>query len=356
MQQLNQYLEQIKPSNLSSMNEAKFRLDHIAKPLHSLGLLEDALMKIAGIKGTSNLTLTKKALVILCADNGVVEENVTQTGSEVTAIVAANFLSSISCACIMAKHSNTDVYPIDMGMLTDVFPEGTPLNKGKKIAYGTKNIAKMPAMSKEEVEKSILSGIETVRELKEMGYDIIATGEMGIGNTTTSSALTTMLLHVPVEQVTGRGAGLTNEGLLRKQSVIKEAIELNKPNPNDPIDLLSKLGGFDIAGLTGVFLGGALYQIPIVIDGIISSVAALLAVRLSPYARDYMLPSHLSREPAAKLLLEALDFKPFLSCDMCLGEGTGAVALYPLLDMALSIYNNMSTFEDIEIEDYKPLT
>lgn len=355
MQLLDEYLKQIKPSNQDSMKEAKFRLDHIAKPLHSLGLLEDAIVKLAGIKGTSNVSLSKKALVILCADNGVVEEKVTQTGSEVTAVVAANFLSSVSCACIMAKQSNTDVYPIDMGMLTDVFPKDTPLNQGKKIAYGTKNIAKSPAMSKEEAVKGIIAGIETVGELKEMGYDIIATGEMGIGNTTTSSALTALLLRVPVEQVTGRGAGLTGEGLIRKQMVIKKAIEQNQPDFNDPIDLLSKLGGFDIAGLTGVFLGGAIYQVPIVIDGIISAVAALLAVRLSPDTKDYILPSHLSREPAAKMLLDELDLKPFLTCDMCLGEGTGAVALYPLLDMGLSVYNNMSTFEDIKIDDYEPL-
>ncbi|BCN32960.1 nicotinate-nucleotide--dimethylbenzimidazole phosphoribosyltransferase [Anaeromicropila herbilytica] len=351
----NEFLNKIEPSDLSSKEVAKKRLDSIAKPLHSLGLLEDALIQIAGIQKTHKISINKKALVILCADNGVVEEKVTQTGSEVTAIVAANFLTSTSCACIMAKQSNTDIYPIDMGMLTDVYPKDTPLNQWKKIAYGTKNMAKYPAMTKEEAIQAIKAGIEIVRELKEMGYEIIATGEMGIGNTTTSSAITSVLLDVPVENVTGRGAGLSDDGLIRKQTVIKQAIALHKPNSNDPIDILSKIGGFDIAGLTGVFLGGAIYHIPIVMDGIISSVSALLAVRLSPDVKDYLLPSHVSKEPAAKMLLNALDVKPFLSCEMCLGEGTGAVALFPLLDMALSVYNEMSTFQDIELEEYKPL-
>lgn len=348
-------LKKISPSNAYYKQEAKQHLDRIAKPLHSLGLLEDALVQIAGIRETSHISLAKKALVILCADNGVVEEKVTQTGSEVTAIVAANFLTSDSCACIMARQTDTHVYPIDMGMLKDVFPPDTPLNNGKKVAYGTKNIAKYPAMTREEALKAILSGIETVRELKNMNYDIIATGEMGIGNTTTSSAITSVLLNVPVESVTGKGAGLSDEGLLRKQKVIKEAIDLHMPDPSDPIDILSKLGGFDIAGLTGIYLGSAIYHLPVVLDGIISAVAALLAVRLAPNTKDYLLPSHLSKEPASKLLLDELGVKPFLNCEMCLGEGTGAVALYPLLDMALSVYNQMRTFEDIQIDDYKPL-
>ena len=177
----------------------------------------------------------------------------------------------------------------------------------------------------------------------------------GIGNTTTSSAIASILLNEPVEKVTGKGAGLTSKGLERKIQVIKHSIKLNSPDSNDPIDVLSKVGGYDIAGLVGVFIGGAVYNIPIVIDGFISAVAALVASKIEPKTIEYMLPSHVSKEPAGKMLLEALDLKPFITCEMCLGEGSGAVALLPILDMACTVYNKMSSFNDIGIEQYKPL-
>lgn len=347
---LEEYLEEIKPIDETAKKECEKRWDSIAKPLKSLGKIEANLIQIAGIQGTAQLHLRKKALVIMCADNGVVEEGVTQTGQEVTAIVAENFLDEKSCVAIMCKDTGTDIFPIDIGMAID-----TPRVEKRKIAYGTKNMAKEPAMTREEAVRAIETGIQLVSELKEKGYDIIATGEMGIGNTTTSSAMASVLLQQPAENVTGRGAGLDSAGLKRKIEVIKRAVKLHKPDEKDPVDVLTKVGGFDIAGLMGIYLGGAIYKIPVVADGFISGVAALAAIRMQSFVKDYVLASHVSKEPAGAILLEAIGKSPSLTCDMCLGEGTGAVALFPLLAMGLHIYEKMSTFAQIEIEDYVPL-
>lgn len=347
---LEEYAKEIKPIDKNAMAACEKRWDSIAKPLKSLGKIETNLIQIAGIQRTPAIHTGKKALVVMCADNGVVAEGVTQTGQEVTAIVAENFLDEKSCAAIMCKDTGTDIFPIDIGMAVD-----TPRVEKRKVAYGTKNIAKEPAMTRQEAEQAMETGIQVVRELKEQGYDIIATGEMGIGNTTTSSAVASVLLHQPVEKVTGRGAGLDSAGLRRKIEVIKQAIKLHQPNPEDAADVVAKVGGFDIAGLMGVYLGGAIYGIPVVADGFISVVAALAAIHLEPLVQDYVLASHVSKEPAGAMLLEAIGKSPSLTCDMCLGEGTGAVALFPLLDMGVHIYEKMSTFAQIEIEDYVPL-
>lgn len=347
---LQETIRRILPADYEVEKACQKHWDNIAKPLRSLGRLEEYIVQLAGIGRTERVVLGKKALVIMCADNGVVEEKVTQSGQEVTAIVAENFLDVKSCAAIMCKDTGTDIFPIDIGMAVD-----TPRVEKRKVAYGTKNLAKEPAMTREEAVRAIETGIELAGELKEKGYGILATGEMGIGNTTTSSALVSVLLDIPPEQVTGRGAGLSTEGLRRKVDVIRRAIALHKPNPKDPIDVLSKVGGFDIAGLTGVFLGGAANGIPVVMDGFISAAAALLAVRLCPAASDYILASHVSKEPAGTLLLDVLEKKPALTCDMCLGEGTGAVAVFPLIEMGLHIYRDMSTFDETDIETYVPL-
>lgn len=348
--ELETYVTQIKAIDRKAMEVCEKRWDSIAKPLKSLGKIESNLIQIAGIQRTPAICLEKKALVVMCADNGVVEEGVTQTGQEVTAIVAENFLDEKSCAAIMCKDTGTDIFPIDIGMAVD-----TPRVEKHKIAYGTKNMTKEPAMTREEAVRAVETGIQIVAKRKAQGYHIIATGEMGIGNTTTSSAVASVLLHQPVEQMTGRGAGLDSAGLKRKIEVIKKAIQLHQPDATDPIDVLSKVGGLDIAGLTGVYLGGAIYGIPVVADGFISSVAALTAIRIEPLVQDYVIASHVSKEPAGAMLLEAIGKSPSLTCDMCLGEGTGAVALFPLLDMGLHIYEKMSTFAQIDIEDYVPL-
>lgn len=346
---LDNLLDTIQPLCKESMEQSQIRWNKIAKPLHSLGKLEDAIINIAGIIGSSQVELKKKALIIMCADNGVVEEGVTQTGQEVTKIVSENFMNSKTSATVMAHQVGCDIFPVDIGIATD----SCIINE--KIAYGTNNIMKGPAMTRDETLRALEVGIRQVERRKQEGYQIICTGEMGIGNTTTSSAVASVLLQKPVEEVTGKGAGLSREGILHKIEVIKKSIELNKPNPADPIDVLAKVGGFDIAGLVGIFLGGAIYRVPIIIDGFISGVAALIACRIHPLVVQYMLPSHVSKEEGGRWVLEALGKEAFLTCDMCLGEGTGAVALMPLLDLSLAVYNSMSTFEQIQVEEYKEL-
>lgn len=347
---LEETMQKIRPVDAAAMAAAKQHWDGLGKPLGSLGRLEKALIQIAGIQRTGDVHIDRKALVIMCADNGVVEEGVTQCGQEVTATVAENFLDEKSCVAIMCRRAGTKICPVDIGMAVD-----TPRVEKRKIAYGTKNMAKEPAMTREQAVQALEVGIHMVEELKEKGYGIIATGEMGIGNTTTSSAVTAVLLEQDPAEVTGRGAGLSGTGLKKKISVIRDAIALHKPKKEDPIDVLAKVGGLDIAGMAGVFLGGAACRIPVVADGFISCVAALCAIRICPAVKDYVITSHKSKEPATMMILEALDIPVFLDCDMCLGEGTGAVTIYPILDMALAVYGGMCTFSDNQMENYVPL-
>ena len=325
------------------------RWDSIAKPLHSLGKMEDYLVQTAGIIGDANVKFDKKALIVMCADNGVVAEGVTQSEQNVTAIVSENFLSDKATAAILCRQTGAEIFPIDIGIAVDTKLEN------HKIAYGTRNMAKEPAMTREEAERAMEVGIQKVAELAGKGYKIIATGEMGIGNTTTSSELASYFLNEDVEKMTGRGAGLTSKALEKKIAVVRKAIEDYSPSFTDAVDALAALGGFDIAGLAGVFIGGAIYHIPIVMDGFISTTAALTATRICPECADYIMASHVSKEPAAEKILAALGKEAALYCDMCLGEGTGAVTLFPILDLAVEIYEQMSTFEDIDIEAYVEL-
>lgn len=347
---LEEAVSKIKPLSVDAMEAAKKRWDSIAKPLHSLGMLEDAVIQIAGITQSPNIDISKKALVAMCADNGVVEEGVTQSGQEVTALVAENFLKGETTSCVMCRSCGAELFPVDVGMAVD-----TKVRKDLKVAYGTKNMTKEPAMTREQAIKAVEAGIAMAAELKEKGYKMLATGEMGIGNTTTSSAVASVLLGLPVETMTGRGAGLSSAGLERKIDAIKRAIALNEPDSKDAIDVLAKVGGFDIAGMTGLFLGGAACGIPVVMDGFISCISALLAVNICPLAKDYILASHVSKEPAAQHVLDKLGKKALLHAEMCLGEGTGAVAVFPLLDMAVKIYDSMSTFGEINLEAYEEL-
>ena len=342
----------IEPAPEQEARRAWARWDSIAKPLRSLGLLEEAVVKLAAMKRGQAVEITKPCVVAMCADNGVVDEGVTQTDQEVTAVVAENFTKGTTSVCSMARVAGARVVPVDIGVYRDVNAPGLWV---RKVAYGTKNMVTQPAMTREQVIKAIEVGIDVTRELAEEGYDLFATGEMGIGNTTTSSAVTAVLLSKSPAEVTGRGAGLSGEGLRRKISAIERAIAQNHPDPEDVLDVLSKVGGLDIAGLVGVYLGGAVLRLPVLLDGFISSVAALCAARLCPASADYMLPSHASNEPAGRLLLDTLGMKPFLTCGMCLGEGTGAVAAIPILQMACHVYKEMSTFEEIQIEEYQPL-
>ena len=349
---LEELKKEIRPLDETSMEQARKHWIKIAKPLFSLGKLEDAVIQMAGIKETPDYELKKKALVIMCADNGIVEEGVTQTGQEVTAMVADNFTKSSTSVCAMSKVAGVDLFPVDIGMAVDV-PSVTV--KEEKVAYGTRNFSKEPAMTREEALQAILTGVHLVKEKKEAGYQILATGEMGIGNTTTSSAVASVLLDESVETMTGRGAGLDSAGLRRKIRAIKTAIAKNEPNADDPVDVLSKVGGFDLAGLVGIYLGGAYYHVPVIMDGFISAAAALAAVQMCNKVREYIIVSHVSKEPGMHILLKALGREASMTCDMCLGEGTGAVAFLPVLDMALAVYEKMSTFSDIHIDDYEEL-
>lgn len=346
-----QTIEHIRPVDEKSRMRAQAHWDHMGKPLHSLGKLETLWTQLAAIRRTEHPSVKKRALIVLCADNGVVAEGVTQTGQEVTATVAENFFDDLTCTSILCRENHCDQCIVDIGMISD-----TPRTLRRKVAYGTKNMAKMPAMTREEAYRAICTGIELVEEKRAEGYELLATGEMGIGNTTTSSAVTAVLLGLTPESVTGRGAGLSDSGLEKKKAVIRQAIELLAPDPADPIDVLAKVGGFDLAGLTGIFLAGAAAGIPVIIDGFISLTAALAAARIAPDCVPYLIPSHVSKEPASALLSQALGMEPGICMDLCLGEGSGAVALLPFLDMTAAIYEQMGTFSDIHVEEYEDYT
>lgn len=347
---LNDVLTNIKPLDSEVYEKCVQKWNGIAKPIHGLGKLEDIICQVGAIRGDVSSPLEKKCAVIMCADNGVVEEGISQTGQHVTAIVAKNLADGISTVNLMSAGNNITVIPVDMGMKEKVFHEKI---LDKCVRRGTDNIARGSAMTEEECIKALLNGIDVAGYVKEQGFDIIAAGEMGIGNTTTTAAIASVLLGMPARMVTGKGAGLSEEGLMRKIGVVERAVRINAPDRNSPVDMLSKLGGFDIAGMTGLFLGGAYYGIPVVIDGVISLVAANLAKMMCETSADYMICSHGSREPACRGLFEMLKKEPVIMADMALGEGTGAVSLFPLLDMAKRIYDRNITFGDICMDAYK---
>lgn len=344
-------LNTITPPDEVARAEARRRWNDCAKPLGSLGLLETALEDIAALTGSADIRLDRRAVLVLCADNGVVTQGVTQSPSSVTGLVAKQLAARRTSVCRMAQAARCQVVPVDVGILD--FQE-MPGVLSRRIGNGTGDISQGPAMTRRQAEQALHTGMELVREQQALGVDLLATGEMGIGNTTTSSAVACVLLGRPAEEMTGRGAGLSDQGLQKKTAAIRRALEVNRPDPSDPLDILQKVGGFDIAAMCGVFLGGALYRVPVLIDGLISAVAALCALRLCPAAGKAMLASHVSAEPAGGLVLEALGKQPLITAGMRLGEGTGAVAAMPLLDLALAVYRESYTFEEGGIEAYQP--
>lgn len=345
-------INNIMPIDMCAADNTKMKWNSVAKPLGSLGLLEEAVEKIAAVQGTSDVKINNRHVVVMCGDNGVVCEGVSQSDSSVTAVCAEAIANGTSNINALADIYNAKVTAVDVGIERDVDCSKL-LNR--KIANGTENIAIGPAMTAEQAEMAIAVGMDIVRDLKNNGADIIVTGEMGIGNTTTSAALASVLLELSPKEVTGRGAGLDSKGLERKISVIERAISVNSPDKNKPVELLAKLGGYDIAGMTGLFLGGAYYHIPIIIDGVISAVAALIAFKINPLAKGYMLASHISGEPSGRLILQKIGLKPLINAEMRIGEGTGGIMLLPLLDGVLAIYNNAHRFDDIGIERYVEL-
>lgn len=339
----------VAPPDEDAMEEARRRLDRLTKPRGSLGRLEELAVRVAGMTGRARQHLARKAVVLMAADHGVAREDVSAYPQSVTAQMVTNFLRGGAAINVLARRAGARVVVVDMGVAVEL--PGHPDLLTRKIAPGTRSIAQGPAMTREEVRAAIETGVEVAGEQIRQGAELLATGDMGIGNTTAASAIAAALLGRRVEEVTGRGTGLDDRGLARKVAVIERAIAVNRPDPRDPLDALTKLGGYEISGLVGVILKGAAERVPVVIDGFISGAAALVAVRLCPAARAYLLAAHRSAEPGHRAVLEALDLTPLLDLGLRLGEGTGAVLAMHLVDAALALLDEMATFEEAGVAD-----
>ncbi|NSW90101.1 MAG: nicotinate-nucleotide--dimethylbenzimidazole phosphoribosyltransferase [Firmicutes bacterium] len=348
MELLKNVVDNIKPADYKAMQHAAKRLDSLVKPIGSLGRLEDIAIKIAGISGKLNNYIKKKCIIVMAADNGICEEGVSSVPQIITAMQAVNMTRGLAGISVLCRHAYADLRVVDIGIKEDYDCEDI-INM--KIRRGTWNFSKGPAMTKEEAIRGIEIGIRITEELIAEGYDLIGTGEMGIGNTSSSSAIIMSFTGLSAEEAVGKGAGLTDEGLKNKKKVISRAIEINKPDKSDPIDVLSKVGGFDIAGLTGCFLAAARYRIPVVIDGIISAAAAMMAYKINPFAKDYMIPSHISEEPGFQIVMKEMGLIPVLDLGMRLGEGTGCALMFNVIEAALRIINEMATFEQVSMEN-----
>ena len=329
------------------------KIDNLTKPKGSLGTLEEIALQIGLIQQTLSPVLHHPVNVIYASDHGIADEGVSKSPKEVTRQVIHNFLNGGAGICFLSRQHGFEIKIVDGGVDFD-FP-AIPELINRKIRKGTRNFLYEAAMTQDEMELAIQYGADIVTDCYDKGSNVISFGEMGIGNTTTSSAVASVLLGKPVEDMTGRGAGLSGEGLVRKINAIKKAIALNNPDRSDAIDVLAKVGGYDIAGMAGVYIGGAALGMPVVMDGFISCVAALVAVKICPQISDYIIASHVSKEPAAHMILKELDKEAVIHAGMCLGEGTGAVTLFPLIDLSCAVYNSMSTFGDINVEQYEEL-
>ncbi|MBU3155291.1 nicotinate-nucleotide--dimethylbenzimidazole phosphoribosyltransferase [Clostridium estertheticum] len=347
---LKETLQCIEPLNKEAMKRAWDRLDSLSKPIGSLGELENIIAKMAGITGNIHNKINKKNVVIMCGDNGVVEEDVSNCPKSVTATVTNNFTKKITGVYVLSKFSGSDITVVDVGIDADL---NNPKVINKKIAYGTMNMMKGPAMTREQTIKAIEVGIETVDNLVLDGYDLIGTGEMGVGNTATSAAILSVFSGLEVEESVGKGSGITEEQFINKKRVIKKSIEVNNPDKDDVIDVISKVGGFDIAGLCGCFLAAAKNRVPIVIDGFIASAAALCAYKLNPLVIGYIFASHLSAEPGAAFIMKEIGLKPMLNLNMRLGEGSGCPLAFNIIEAALYTMDNMGTFEDAKLDSKK---
>ncbi|MFN3966586.1 MAG: nicotinate-nucleotide--dimethylbenzimidazole phosphoribosyltransferase [Endomicrobiia bacterium] len=352
MKKLEKILKKIQPVDKNSFEKTQKQLDNLTKPAGSLGRLEEISKIVVAITGKEKPKLNRKVVFVFAGDHGVTEENISAYPKEVTAQMVYNFIRGGAGINVLSRHEKVDVVVADLGVAQELLK--TKKLKIKKIAYGTKNFTKGPAMTKEEAIKSIEAGIEIFEEeYARKKIDIVATGDMGIGNTTSSSAITSVITGSPVELVTGKGTGIDHAQLRHKIEIIKKAISVNKPEPKNAIDVLSKLGGFEIGGIVGVILAGAAKKIPVVIDGFISGASALIAVLLNPLVKDYLIAGHISEEPGHKIQLEYLELKPILNLNMRLGEGTGAVLAMNIIDAACKILNEMATFESAGVSKKK---
>jgi len=354
LDKINSTVKKINAIDHSIMQKTQLRLDNLTKPLGSLGRLEELAKLIAGITAKDNPELKNKVIFTLAADHGVTEEGISAYPKEVTLQMLYNFLNGGAGINVLARHVGAKVVVVDMGVAGEIGEEWRIKGQGcvnKKIAFGTMNFAKGPAMSRAEAIKSIESGIEIFEEEFTNGIDIVGTGEMGIGNTTASSAIAAVFTAKPVEELVGRGAGLNDSALNNKIRVIKKALELNQPDSKDPIDVLSKVGGFEIGGLAGIILAASANRVPVVIDGFISGAAALLAYQIEPKVKDYMIAAHCSVEPGHRIMLEHMRLRPLLDLDMRLGEGTGAALGINIAEAAVKILTQMATFGSAKVSE-----
>ncbi len=351
MESIYDIIEHITPPDEKARTAAKRQWDSLAKPLGSLGLFEETVTKLAALRGDAEVRLDDRRLLVFCADNGVVRQGVTQCESAVTAKVAVALAEGRSSVSPMARYANCKVIPVDVGILDFPGHKGV-LNR--RIRNGTDDLSLGPAMTRSECLAAMEAGAALAMENAADGADILLIGEMGIGNTTSAAAVSCALLGLDPASAAGRGAGLSNDGVRRKRKAIARALDLNRPDPNDPADVLTKVGGLVLAAMCGAYLGAAACNTPAVIDGYISAVAALCALRMCPTAEKALFPSHSSGEQNGAGLLEALGLKAPIHAEMRLGEGSGTVCLLPLLDMALSLYNSGQSFDRLGIEAYTP--
>ena len=337
----------IYPLEKKYMQQAQARLDRLIKPTGSLGKMESICAQLAGIYGKKYFDTSKKIIISFAGDHGVYEEGVAPDPQNITILQFQNFPKRINGVGTISKFVGADVLAVDVGINCDEKIEGV---LDYKIRKGTSNMAKGPAMTRKEAEKCISIGIEMAEKCIQEDYTVIGIGEMGIANTTPSTAIISVFADCDPKEITGMGAGLKKELIMHKADVIRKSIELNKPNPKDAIDVLSKVGGFEIGAMAGVIIGCAANRIPVVLDGFISYAAALLAYHINPKTKEYMIASHLSAEPGAKKALDMMELKPFLDMDMRLGEGSGAALAFNIIEASNYVYKNMATFDEIDME------
>lgn len=343
--ELNTLIQSVQALDAGAMDAARQRQAQLAKPPGSLGRLEDLSVQLAGITGSIHNEIQKKHLLVFAGDNGVVEEDVSSAPQSVTLMQTVNLTRAKTGASVLAKYFGCGITVCDVGVNADI-REHAVLNR--KIAYGTANFTKGPAMTREQTLTAIMTGAELAQSTE---ADVLGIGEMGIGNTTTSSAVLSVLLGVDVETVTGRGGGVTDQSFINKKNAIRKGIALNHPDAKDVVDVLSKVGGFDIAAMCGAFLGAAASRRPVVIDGFISAVAALCAVRLCPLVQGYLVPSHASYEIGYQLAMDAMNLQPLFLLGMRLGEGSGCPLAFQVLEAACAVLNHMATFDQAGIDD-----
>lgn len=341
-------LNEITAPDSDAIQAALKRQNSLAKPPHSLGKLEDISVKIAGMTGKVFNKADHRRILIFSADNGIAESGVASAPQSVTLNQTINFTRGLTGVAVLAKHYNTELDVMDVGIKSDLNCPGV---RNLKIAYGTKNFAIEPAMTRVQALTAITHGIEAVVRARNEGVEIIGIGEMGIGNTSTSSAVLSCLLNLSAEETVSRGGGINDESYMRKKNLIDDALAKWHPDINDPIDVISKVGGFDIAAMCGAFIGAARLHMPVVIDGFISAVSALCAYRLNPLCSEYMIPSHASREKGYMLAMKEMGLEPLLNLDMRLGEGSGCPIAFEIVSAALSVIENMATFEEAAIDD-----